>query len=124
MRILIIDDNQAGREELAILLQLENYEVIEANNGIQGYELAKKHLPNLIISDIIMPDLDGFDTIHEIRSFALTSRIPFFFLSALTSTTAHIRGLDADEYIEKPYEPKILLEKIGVYSNKLKKTFI
>ena len=80
MKILIIEDNEPIREELLTLLNFEGYDVIEANNGLQGYELAKKYLPDLIISDIIMPDMDGFDTLHEIRSNSLTSDIPFFFL--------------------------------------------
>src|SRR5688572_1371859 len=116
MKILVIDDIQSTREELVTLLKLENYAVIEADNGAQGFELAKKYLPDLIISDILMPDMDGFDTLHEIRNHPLTFGIPFFFLSGLKSTTAHIKGLSADEYLEKPYNSKILLEKIETYS--------
>jgi two-component system sensor histidine kinase/response regulator len=118
MKILIIEDNQSVREELNTLLSLEGIEVIEAENGYLGFEMAKESPPDLIISDIVMPNMDGFDFLHEIKNYPLTSEIPFFILSALTSTSAHIKGLSADEYIDKPYNSEDLIEKIKCYSKK------
>jgi len=117
-KILVIEDNQDVREEISTLLRFENFEVIEAENGLTGFETAQKVLPDLIISDVIMPDMDGFDTLTELRRDPKTAGIPFIFLTAMTGKVAHILGLGADEYITKPFEAELLLSRIAIQLNK------
>jgi CheY-like chemotaxis protein len=118
-KILVIDDNKDVREVLSSLLRVENYEIIEAENGLIGTELARQVIPDLIISDVIMPDMDGFDTLTELRKDPVTAHIPFIFLTAMTGKTAHILGLGAEEYLTKPIEMDLLLSKINAQLYKI-----
>ena len=111
-RILIIEDSTSIREELNTLLEFENYEVLEADNGLTGYEMAEKYIPDLILCDVIMPDMDGYEEFRALRKNPKTAHIPFIFLTAMTSTTSHMRALGSEGYITKPFEFDSLLEKI------------
>ncbi len=116
-KILLIEDCNSVREELSILLEFERYIVLEAVNGSIGYETALKYQPDLIISDVMMPELDGFDLLELLRGNPITSHIPFIFLSALGGKAVRrlAKELGADVYLQKPYEPNELIYTIKEY---------
>jgi two-component system, sensor histidine kinase and response regulator len=103
-KILIVDDNSLLRMEICDILKMEKFEVLEASDGVEALEMAKKELPNLIISDIMMPVLDGFQLYDELNKNPLTQDIPFIFISALADKVYVRRGMNlgADDYLVKP----------------------
>ena len=113
-KILVIEDNQDVRENTADILELEGYEVTTAENGKIGVELAIQLLPDVIICDIMMPELDGYEVLQELNKKAQTSSIPFIFLTAKTEKTDLRKGMNlgADDYLTKPFTEKELLEAI------------
>jgi PAS domain S-box-containing protein len=119
-KILVVEDSIAIREEICEILQFENFEVIWAENGVQGLEQAKKELPNLIISDILMPKLNGYQLLAELQKSSTTESIPFIFLSAKAELQDLRKGMNmgADDYLIKPL---ITDELIKVVKSKLKK---
>ncbi len=112
--ILLIEDDTVLRENTAELLELSHYKVITASNGKTGVALAKKHLPNIIVCDIMMPILDGYDTLSTLSKNKKTKYIPFIFLSAKTEHKDVRRGMDmgADDYITKPFSEDELISAI------------
>ena len=113
-KILLIEDSQEIRENTGEILSLANYEVISAENGKVGIEMAKKILPDLIICDIMMPELDGFGVLHILSKKNETARIPFIFLTAKTEKSDIRRGMNlgADDYITKPFDDTDLLNAV------------
>ena len=120
-RILIIEDNTDIRENIAELLQLSGYQTLEADNGKTGAKMALDQLPNLILCDIMMPDLDGYGVLHILSKHKETINIPFIFLTAKAEKSDIRKGmtLGADDYITKPFEETDLLNAI---ENRLKKS--
>src|SRR5689334_13559703 len=104
--ILVIDDNQGIRENTAEILELAGYKVLTAENGKKGVEQAMKEKPDLIVCDIMMPELDGYGVLHLLRKNADTEQIPFIFLTAKTERTDFRKGMEmgADDYVTKPFE--------------------
>lgn len=113
-KILIIEDDTALRENTAELLEFSKYEVITAPNGKVGIEKAKQFLPDIIICDIMMPEVDGYGVLEAVSSDESTSKIPFIFLSAKTEHKEIRKGMDlgADDYLTKPFEEDELLSAI------------
>ncbi|MDL5512388.1 response regulator [Arenibacter sp. M-2] len=114
-RILLIEDNKDVRENTADILELANYEVTTAENGKIGVERAEIFRPDVIICDIMMPELDGYGVLELLGKNNATSSIPFIFLTAKTDR-AEVRlgmNLGADDYLTKPFEEKELLEAIA-----------
>ncbi len=112
--ILVIEDEELIRQDLVRTLQLSGYDVIDAQNGEQGLLRAQETLPDLIISDIMMPKLNGFEVLKELQKEPATALIPFLFLSA-KSEKFDIRdgmNLGADHYITKPYDIDELLNAV------------
>lgn len=110
-RILLVEDNFFMRESIAKMLELEGFEVFLAENGYDALEILKKIRPDLIISDINMPAMDGITFYHTVRGNKRWSGIPFIFLTA-NDTPADIqqgRELGAEEYVTKPVESRDLL---------------
>jgi DNA-binding response OmpR family regulator len=105
-KILVIEDEDAIRANLRRFLQLEGHQVIEAENGRIGIAAAFAHLPDLIICDLMMPELDGFAVLREIRGNPQTKHVVFCFLTASAEKGTRVKGLarGADEYITKPFE--------------------
>lgn len=120
-KILLIEDNPDVRENTAEILELANYEVIQAENGKIGVELAQKEMPDLIICDIMMPVLDGYGVIHLLSKNAETSGIPFIFLTAKNERSDFRKGMEmgADDYISKPFDDIELLKAV---ESRLKKS--
>lgn len=113
-KILLIEDDTALRENTAELLELANYEVITAPNGRVGIDHAKKETPDIIICDIMMPEVDGYGVLQELSLDTITSQIPFIFLSAKTEHKEIRKGMNlgADDYLTKPFEEEELISAI------------
>ncbi len=111
--ILVIDDT---RDMLAYLKTelAADYHVVTAINGEEGLALALEQLPDLVICDLMMPDMDGFEVLHQLRADINTSHIPFILLTAKGDSKSRIYGLQAsaDDYITKPFNTQVLLARI------------
>lgn len=114
-KILVIEDEAPIRYNLLELLTAENFECLEASCGHAGILLAKQELPDLIVCDIMMPDLDGYSVLTELRSQPATAMIPFIFLTAKTERNDFRLGMElgADDYLTKPCTPAELLAAIS-----------
>jgi CRP/FNR family transcriptional regulator, cyclic AMP receptor protein len=115
-KILIIEDNFEVRENTAEIIELSNYEVITAENGKKGVELALKEKPDLIVCDIMMPVLDGFGVYHLLSKHKETASIPFIYLTAKSEKADVRKGMEmgADDYITKPFDGIELLQAIEI----------
>jgi DNA-binding response OmpR family regulator len=113
-KILLIEDNQEVRENTSEILELAGYDVETAPNGKAGVELAQKKNPDLIICDIMMPELDGYGVLHILNKKTETAGIPFIFLTAKTEKTDIRKGMNlgADDYLTKPFDDTDLLNAI------------
>jgi len=105
MKILLIEDEQPLREDILETLECMYFDVLGAENGLVGVQLALQHKPDLIICDIMMPKLDGYDVLKTLRQNPETSHIPFIFLSAKTEKSDIQKGRDlgANDYLTKPF---------------------
>jgi len=105
-KILIIDDEQTINELIKINLELAGYKVIQALDGIKGFALAKQELPNAIILDVMMPEVDGYTVAQRIRQNSSTKNIPILMLTALSQLNDKVKGFDIgiDDYVVKPFE--------------------
>lgn len=113
-RILVIEDTFEIRDNLMEILELAGYEVEGASNGIEGIKSAKEFKPNLIICDVMMPQLDGFGVLKILRENEQLRSIPFLFLTAKSEKSDFRKGmqLGADDYIVKPFEDSDILEAV------------
>lgn len=127
-KILLIEDNNEMRENTSEILSLANYKVITAENGRIGVEKAKKERPDLIICDIMMPDMDGYEVLDILSKTPETAGIPFIFLSAKAEKTDMRKGMNmgADDYLTKPFDEAELFNAIEVRlkrSNSFRKNY-
>jgi DNA-binding response OmpR family regulator len=115
-RLIVIDDHDDIRENIAEILSLAGYETFTAENGKRGVETAIRERPDLVICDIMMPELDGYGVLHLLRKNAATENIPFIFLTAKTERGDFRKGMEmgADDYITKPFDDIELLNAIEV----------
>lgn len=115
-KILIIEDNPEVRENIAEILELSNYEVMTAEDGKKGVELALQLSPDLILCDIMMPGLDGYGVLHLLNKHVATYGIPFIFLTAKSEKADLRKGMEmgADDYITKPFDAIELLNAIEI----------
>jgi signal transduction histidine kinase len=115
-KVLVIDDEAAIREVIVMTLRKNSFEVYGAENGVDGLELARKQLPNLIICDIRMEIVDGYQVLTAIRNDPLTSWIPFILITAHHTPGGMRQGmqLGADDYLVKPFSPAELIAAVGV----------
>jgi len=112
--ILVIDDNKDLRENAAEILELAGYKTFTAENGKKGVETALKEKPDVIVCDIMMPELDGYGVLHLLRKNPGVENIPFIFLTAKTERSDFRKGMEmgADDYLTKPFEGIELLNAI------------
>ncbi len=112
--ILLIEDNKDILENTCELLVLEGYEVIFTNNGKAGITMAKEKKPDLILCDINLPEVDGYEVFHELCIDAVTSKIPFIFFTSSAEEIEVAAGFDmgAVGYIKKPFEVEELFDTI------------
>ena len=113
-KILVIEDEELIRDSLLELLQLEGFSTLDAETGDLGVQLAQKHKPDLILCDVMMPNLDGYGVLNILRQNIETATIPFIFLTARAAQNDMRQGMNlgADDYITKPYERSKLLDAI------------
>ena len=113
--VLVVEDNSDLRNFIIqSLAQHAIYQVIEAINGVEGYQLAQEHIPDLVISDIMMPRMDGIELCKHLKTDEKTSHIPVILLTAKASAESKLQGLitGADDYLTKPFEVKELLTRV------------
>lgn len=113
-KILVIEDNAEVRENLEEILELSGYEVLTAEDGKLGVEIALKEMPDLVLCDVMMPRLDGFGVLNILSKKSSTADIPFVFLTAKTEKSDFRRGMNlgADDYVTKPFYKDELLTVI------------
>ncbi len=113
-KILLVDDEPDILEFLSYNLKKEGYNVFTANNGKEAVAVAKKETPQLIILDVMMPDMDGIETCREIREITGLKDVMIAFLTARNEDYSQIAGFDvgADDYINKPIKPRVLISRI------------
>ena len=114
MKILIVDDEHDILEFLSYNIKKEGYDLVTADNGKRGYYLAKKHIPNLIILDVMMPQMDGFEVCKKIREKDELKKSKIIFLSAKSDeeTIEKAYKLGAIDFVNKPIKPKLLISRI------------
>ena len=123
-KILVVEDSDDLRENIISLLEINDYEVIIAENGYDGLQLAINEVPDLIISDRMMPVMEGTQMLQELRSNSITADIPFIFLTAKSSRADIREGMNygADDYLPKPFEANELLNAVKIRLEKKIKT--
>ncbi len=121
-KIVLIEDNADMRENIQEILELADYEVFPAENGKIGVELIKKEIPDLILCDIMMPELDGYGVLYMVSKNPATSSIPFIFLTAKSERDDFRKGMNmgADDYLTKPFDDTQLLAAIEKRMNRIK----
>lgn len=114
IKILVVDDEPDILEILSYNLKREGYQVLTAKNGKEGLEVARKELPQLIILDIMMPELDGVEVCRILRSESQFDKSVIAFLTARDEDYSQIAALDVggDDYITKPIKPRVLLSRV------------
>lgn len=112
--VLIIDDEEDIRDILAYNLKKEGFAVHTAQNGVDGIELAKSLLPDVVLLDVMMPEMDGIEVCEILRNSPDTKNLRICFLTARSEDYSQIAGLDAgaDDYVAKPIKPKVLISRL------------
>lgn len=113
-KILIIEDDNDIRELIAFNLEMSGYEVLKCENGEDALSAALKAMPDLILLDVMLPAMDGFQVCNQLKNKSQLKDIPIIMLTARTDDEDIIKGLEtgADDYITKPFRPKILMARI------------
>jgi signal transduction histidine kinase len=119
-KVLTIDDSPEIRMVIGEALSLFGFQAVMAEDGVTGIKTAQEHLPDLILCDINMPNLDGYDTLKAMRDQESTSSIPFIFLSGATDRITIRKGMElgADDYLTKPFTPKELMAAVNARLDK------
>ncbi len=114
-KILVIEDEPPVRANILELLEAEDFDVIGAENGFIGALWAQQHLPDLVICDVMMPEVDGYEVLQALRQEPTTATIPFIFLTAMADKADIRQGIElgADDYLTKPFTRNELLGAIA-----------
>lgn len=122
IKILLVDDELDILEIVGYNLSQEGYQIVTAVNGKEAVVKAKKELPNLIIMDVMMPEMDGMEACEQIRKIPELSQVIIVFLTARSEEYSQVAGFDvgADDYITKPIKPKLLVSKVKALLRRLK----
>lgn len=122
IKILLVDDEPDILEIVSYNLAQEGYQIVTATNGKEAITKAKKELPNLIIMDVMMPEMDGIEACENIRKFPELENTIITFLTARSEDYSQVAGFDAgaDDYIAKPIKPKVLVSKVKALLRRLK----
>lgn len=110
--VLVVDDEPRMIRFIRMNLELEGYHVVEASNGIEALDQVRKHLPDLVIMDVMMPKMDGFESLRLLREI---STVPVILLTVRSDEEDRIHGLElgADDYITKPFSPRELVSRVN-----------
>ena len=116
-KILLVDDNPTNLQVLFQSLEGRGYNLLVAKNGEIALSIARKALPNLILLDIMMPGIDGYEVCRQLKADPLTREIPIIFLSALGDTKDKVQGLDlgAVDYVTKPFQPDEVIARVSTH---------
>ncbi len=119
-KILVIEDEPAVRANILELLEAEDFEAVGAENGFMGAMWAQEYLPDLIVCDVMMPEVDGYEVLSALRQVPATAAIPFIFLTAMVDKADIRQGMNlgADDYLTKPFTRAELLGAITSRFNK------
>lgn len=119
-KVLVIDDGHEMREYIAEILSYKNFECYTASNGRLGLEIAEKKSPDVVLCDILMPVMDGFDVLKELHSRQTVNTMVFIYITALTDRKNYRQGMElgADDYLTKPFTREELLQAIASRLNK------
>lgn len=122
IKILLVDDEADILEIVGYNLAQEGYQIVTAENGREAVAKAKKELPQLIIMDVMMPEMDGMEAVEAIRKMPELSNVIITFLTARSEDYSQVAGFDAgaDDYITKPIKPKLLVSKVKALLRRLK----
>jgi DNA-binding response OmpR family regulator len=114
-KVLVIEDNEDVREEIVAILDFEGYEVRDAENGRRGLELVREWAPDLVICDLMMPELDGYATLEAVRADPASAATPFLCLTARGERRDMRRAMElgADDYLTKPFTAGELLAALN-----------
>jgi len=110
--VLVVDDEPRMIRFIRMNLELEGYQVVEASNGIQALDQVRKHMPDLVVMDVMMPKMDGFEALRSLREI---TTVPVILLTVRSDEDDRIRGLElgADDYITKPFSPRELVSRVN-----------
>jgi two-component system alkaline phosphatase synthesis response regulator PhoP len=124
LKILLVDDEPDILEIVGYNLSSEGYEVFTAENGIEAISKAKKHIPHLIILDVMMPEMDGIEACEKLRKLPELSQTIITFLTARGEDYSQLAGFEAgaDDYITKPIKPKVLVSKVKALLRRFKES--
>ena len=116
-KILLVDDNPTNLQVLFQTLEGRDYNLLVAKNGEMALSIARKALPNLILLDIMMPGIDGYEVCRQLKADPATREIPVIFLSALGDTKDKVQGLDlgAVDYVTKPFQPDEVIARVNTH---------
>jgi two-component system, OmpR family, alkaline phosphatase synthesis response regulator PhoP len=122
IKILLVDDEPDILEIVGYNLIQEGYQVVTASNGKEAVQKAKKELPQLIIMDVMMPEMDGMEACEQIRKLPELSHVIITFLTARNEDYSQVAGFEAgaDDYIAKPIKPKVLVSKVKALLRRLR----
>ena len=123
-KILIIEDEAAFREALAFALEAEGYAVLQADNAVEGIEIARTKIPDLILSDVMMDSVDGYEAVVSIRQDPRTTGIPIILMTGKPDKEGLVHALElgADDYLTKPFAVPVLLEAVAIRFKKQEET--
>jgi len=113
-KILVVDDERSTIETLRISLESDNYSVIEAHTGYKALEKARSEIPDIILLDIMLPDMTGYEVCNKLKKDPSTRSIPIVMLTGMSGAGDKIAGMDlgADDYITKPFDQNVLKARI------------
>lgn len=116
-RILVVEDQEDNRQIMCDLLTNAGYQVIEAVSGNEGVTMAQAHVPDLILMDIQLPGIDGYETTRRIKANAALRHIPIIAVTSYAMDHEESKALEAgcDAYFSKPFSPRVLLAKVREY---------
>jgi DNA-binding response OmpR family regulator len=114
-KVLVIDDDPVILELLRVNFEIEGFEVVVAADGVEGLAKASGAKPDVILSDIMMPRMDGLEVVARLKAGAATRHIPIILLSAKAQNAEVQQGLDAgaDDYVTKPFDPLELIDRVN-----------
>ena len=114
-RILVVEDNPSAKRLICYTLEQEGYQVLNASNGVEGLRMAREEKPDLLVLDVMLPGLDGFELCHRLRTDPQTARLPILMLSAKAQDADISVGLrlGADDYLTKPADPAEIVKRVA-----------